>query len=483
MSDLQKIPVPETIWQIFGFCEDNKLNTALKCASFYLKPRTSILILGPTGSGKGELAKELANLYLNPYNDLIEHIKASLIEHIGLNQKIKTLRKMDLRRREKTIEEQMSSAKKEIKEYFDIYHKNIGIDIEGLLDNLSQAVIERTKNNRFRKPLEVWEWIYTDDGLTKIFENYKPAGYKNSEPDLPYINLGAWRNNQEILYSELFGHERGAFTGAQKERKGIFGENLEHVIFLDELSKAGIEIQTKLLHVLDKWSFSPLGSDSKEIKFNGMLIFAMNEDPREARKKGNLLEDLYYRVSLCTIELPSLHDHIKHGDDIDDILEWSYSLIHARIIRENENCPALGKDCKILKLPEILRPAPPIILELKDHIEDDCREKIKEMLENGSFWGNLRELGIIVERLMRLPKKFQSIEIIQNTLSSPENSEEKKDSLFEMKWKNARKEFEKKYFENLFSKYPKLTYEEISRKTGVSRETIRRMKRRLQRKI
>ncbi|MEM2784511.1 MAG: AsnC family protein, partial [Nitrososphaerota archaeon] len=69
------------------------------------------------------------------------------------------------------------------------------------------------------------------------------------------------------------------------------------------------------------------------------------------------------------------------------------------------------------------------------------------------------------------------------TLSSPENSEEKKDSLFEMKWKNARKEFEKKYFENLFSKYPKLTYEEISRKTGVSRETIRRMKRRLQIKI
>lgn len=117
------------------------------------------------------------------------------------------------------------------------------------------------------------------------------------------INCAAF--SKEILESELFGHKAGAFTGALKDHIGLFEQAHQGTLFLDEIGEMPIELQAKLLRVLETGTFIKVG-DTKTTQVNVRLIAATNRDLRTEITAKNFREDLFYRISVFQIELPSL---------------------------------------------------------------------------------------------------------------------------------------------------------------------------------
>ena len=127
----------------------------------------------------------------------------------------------------------------------------------------------------------------------------------------PFIAMNAAAIPRELVESEIFGHEKGAFTGASRDRTGCFELAHQGTLFLDEISEMPMELQPKLLRVLDEARFRRVGG-KQEVRVDVRTISATNRDPREAVKDGALREDLYYRLNVLTIRLPPLRQ--RQGD-------------------------------------------------------------------------------------------------------------------------------------------------------------------------
>ena len=122
------------------------------------------------------------------------------------------------------------------------------------------------------------------------------------------INCGAM--SAELLESELFGHSRGAFTGAHQSRDGLFTYANGGTLFLDEIGEMPINMQTNLLRVMEQRSIRPVGSN-KEVPVDVRVVAATNLDLAEEVKKGNFREDLFYRLDVLTIRMPSLKERLE----------------------------------------------------------------------------------------------------------------------------------------------------------------------------
>jgi DNA-binding NtrC family response regulator len=127
----------------------------------------------------------------------------------------------------------------------------------------------------------------------------------------PFVALNAAAIPRELVESEIFGHEKGAFTGASRDRAGCFELADRGTLLLDEIAEMPMELQPKLLRVLDEARFRRVGG-KREISVDVRTISATNRDPREAVKEGQLREDLYYRLNVLTIQLPALRE--REGD-------------------------------------------------------------------------------------------------------------------------------------------------------------------------
>ncbi|MDD2466805.1 MAG: sigma-54 dependent transcriptional regulator [Desulfobulbus sp.] len=134
--------------------------------------------------------------------------------------------------------------------------------------------------------------------------------YNSPRRDRPFIKINCANIPEPLLESELFGHERGSFTGAEKQRIGRFEQADGGTIFLDEIGEISLEIQSKLLRVLEDKSFERVGGN-KTIKVDVRLIAATNKDLQELITLGKFREDLYYRISVLPVHLPSLKDRPK----------------------------------------------------------------------------------------------------------------------------------------------------------------------------
>ena len=171
------------------------------------------------------------------------------------------------------------------------------------------------------------------------------------------VNCGAFPAN--LVEAELFGHERGGFTGAVRLRKGCFERADGGTLFLDEITEMPIDMQVKLLRVLETGRFCRVGGD-QEVEFKVRVVCATNRCPDEAVKAGVLRSDLLYRLSVIPVELPALRDR---GGDTDLLAQLFLDWLNAD-----------GKTAKTFS------------------------EESRQFLHSYSWPGNVRELKNLVQR-------------------------------------------------------------------------------------
>ncbi|WP_342065432.1 sigma-54 dependent transcriptional regulator [Achromobacter kerstersii] len=128
----------------------------------------------------------------------------------------------------------------------------------------------------------------------------------------PFIAVNCGAISPNLIESEMFGHERGSFTGADRQHKGYFERADGGTLFLDEVTEMPLDLQVKLLRVLETGRFMRVGTN-REISCDIRIIAATNRNPEQAVQEGKLREDLYYRLSVFPIQLPALRER---GDDI-----------------------------------------------------------------------------------------------------------------------------------------------------------------------
>jgi two-component system response regulator AtoC len=134
----------------------------------------------------------------------------------------------------------------------------------------------------------------------------------------PFVKVNCAALPDNLLESEMFGYERGAFTGAQRKMRGKFEQANRGVLFLDEIGDMSLSLQAKLLHALQDGEFIPLGSE-KTVKSNAWVIAATNHNLAEDLESGNFREDLYYRISMASINIDPIR---KRPEDIAPLISF-----------------------------------------------------------------------------------------------------------------------------------------------------------------
>ena len=119
----------------------------------------------------------------------------------------------------------------------------------------------------------------------------------------PFVKVHCAALSQNLLESELFGHVKGAFTGADRDRMGRFEQAHSGTLFLDEIGDINLEVQTKLLRVLQEMSFERVGS-SQPISVDVRILAATHQDLEELMRTGRFREDLYYRLNVICLQIP-----------------------------------------------------------------------------------------------------------------------------------------------------------------------------------
>jgi two-component system, NtrC family, response regulator AtoC len=155
-----------------------------------------------------------------------------------------------------------------------------------------------------------------DTGLNVIITGESGVGkevvaqnlsFKSSRKDKPFIKVDCAAMPDGLLESELFGFERGAFTGADRNKRGKFELAHQGVIFLDEIGDMSLSLQPKLLRVLQSGEFTPLGSE-RDIRSDAWVIAATNQELKQKVKEGLFREDLFYRLTTIKIHIPPLRN-------------------------------------------------------------------------------------------------------------------------------------------------------------------------------
>ncbi|HAD98028.1 MAG TPA: response regulator [Cryomorphaceae bacterium] len=187
---------------------------------------------------------------------------------------------------------------------------------------------------------------------------------KSERNKAPMVEVNCAAIPSELIESELFGHKKGAFTSAVKDRKGKFEQANEGTLFLDEIGDMSLSAQAKVLRALQEGKITPVGGD-KEIKVNVRVLAATNKNLQEEIKEGKFREDLYHRLSVILIKVPPLNDR---KEDIPVLTEY-----FAQKIAEEQG------------------------MSLKKFNDSALKE-----LQKIDWTGNIRELRNVVERLIIL---------------------------------------------------------------------------------
>ena len=199
---------------------------------------------------------------------------------------------------------------------------------------------------------------------------------KSARSSAPYVEVNCAAIPSELIESELFGHEKGAFTSAIKQHKGKFEQADGGTLFLDEIGDMSLAAQAKVLRVLQERKLSRVGSD-KDIVVDVRVLAATNKNLKEEIEKGNFREDLYHRLSVIVINVPKLDDR---KSDIPLLVEHFIGQI----------CSETGMTPR------------------------EVDDAAMQMLVDKNWTGNIRELRNVVERLLILSGSRITVEDIKN---------------------------------------------------------------------
>jgi PAS domain S-box-containing protein len=203
-----------------------------------------------------------------------------------------------------------------------------GVHLFGEIGGRSESIAKALRHAELVAPTDATVLITGETGTGKeLLARAVHARSKRSHRPLIKVNCAGLPAS--LIESELFGHEKGAFTGAATKRIGRFELANEATIFLDEVGELPLELQAKLLRVLQEGEFERLGS-SKTIKVSTRVIAATNRDLGLAVKAGAFRDDLYYRLNVYPIKLPPLRDR---KEDIPELIETFLSEASRRLGR------------------------------------------------------------------------------------------------------------------------------------------------------
>jgi transcriptional regulator with PAS, ATPase and Fis domain len=195
--------------------------------------------------------------------------------------------------------------------------------------------------------------------------------YNSSRKDKAFIIQNCSSFHDTLLSSELFGHEKGSFTGAMSEKKGLFQIADGGTIFLDEIGDMKIEMQSKLLRILEDGTFYRVGGTEQK-KVDVRIIAATNKEVKKQVEQGLFRKDLFYRINAITINIPPLRERKEDIISLANFFSESYT--------ENRN-------------------------EEKKHLSHEVIEKLVAY----DWPGNIRELKNLIERLIILSGKNNTI--------------------------------------------------------------------------
>lgn len=243
--------------------------------------------------------------------------------------------------------------KKKVSKTFDIVGDSEAINkVKDMIDKVAptEARVLITGRNGTGKEL-VARWLHE----------------KSPRAGAPFIEVNCAAIPSELIESELFGHEKGSFTSAYKDRKGKFELAIGGTLFLDEIGDMSLSAQAKVLRALQESKITRVGSD-KEIKVDVRIVAATNKDLKKEIEQGNFREDLYHRLSVILINVPSLNERLE---DIPLLAGHFIDLI-----------------CNEYGMP-------------KKGISDDAIQELQKI----TWTGNIREFRNVLERLIILCDK------------------------------------------------------------------------------
>ncbi len=191
--------------------------------------------------------------------------------------------------------------------------------------------------------------------------------YRSSRQNGPFVEVSCGAMPESLLESELFGHVKGSFTGAVRDKEGKFLAANQGTLFLDEIGTASPGLQVRLLRTLQEKQFEPVGSN-KTINVDVRVILATNHDLAEMVRKGQFREDLYYRINVVSLVLPSLAERMGDVPLLAEHFLAYYSRMHGRT-------------------------------------KSGLTDKAMQCLQAYHWPGNVRELENVIERAVLLSKR------------------------------------------------------------------------------
>ena len=197
----------------------------------------------------------------------------------------------------------------------------------------------------------------------------------------PFVAINCAAFSKDLLESEMFGHKAGSYTGAISDQKGLFEEAKNGTIFLDEIGEMALDLQAKILRVLETGEFIKVG-ETKPTQTNVRVIAATNRNLENEIEAGHFREDLFYRISVFQIELPSLNERIS------DIEELATQFCLTFCLKTNKKIKSLSNE---------------FLEALKQHNWKGNIRELKNVIERSVILSDCDELG-----LKDLPSEFQS---------------------------------------------------------------------------
>ncbi len=267
---------------------------------------------------------------------------------------------------------EIDELKMQIKKALDIKNMQEQIEFltEELRNNTGKIIIGNSP--QMKKVLDMVERV-AKSNATVLITGESGTGkeliasaihYSSDRKDKPYVKVNCGALPESLLESELFGHEKGAFTGAVNKKPGRFERADRGTIFLDEIGELTLPVQVKLLRVLQEKEIERVGG-TQVIEADIRVVAATNRNLKKMVEEGTFREDLYYRLNVIPIELPSLRER---KEDIPLLVEYF-----------------LEKYCKEMGIEKI-----------------NMGEETLKHLKNYSWKGNIRELENVMERLVIL---------------------------------------------------------------------------------